>query len=370
VLCNGAAATPRTVSGTTAGGVAWTAQSTLVGVGSTGTLVGGGNPIYTVAPPANAGVVALVMNFGSSSSICTGTLLSNRRSILTAAHCVTDASLGLPISTTAYFYGGSDPDTRVDLSPESRALGIASYSVHRAYTGDVIDHNDIAVLRLDKVAPAFAPSFGLYTEDLGGAEFNVMGYGARSSVGGSVGAHLSTGRLRQGDNRFEFRMGDAAFGEGWATLAGEPLSQIEHSWLSDFDSGLAGNDAACLSVERVFALGADPKWCDLGRGFTEVGLAGGDSGGPGFIDGHIASISSYGFTFDGPGYGDVDTTLNSSFGEFSGYVPVYLHADFIAAAMAIPEPATWSQALAGGLVLGVWLRRRQRRQRHEGRASR
>jgi Trypsin/PEP-CTERM motif len=361
-VCGPASATARTASGTTSGGIGWTAQSMIVGTGSTATLVAGGDPIYTVAPPLNGGLIALTMNYGGNLFICTGTLLEDRRSILTAAHCVTDSALKLPDATTASFYGGTDPDTRVDLSPVSTRIAVESYSIPSQYTGDVIDQNDIAVLRLAEAAPAFAPSFGLYTGALDGADFTVMGYGSRSTVGGSIGSHLPTGRLRQGDNRYEFRMGDSVFGGGWVDLTGEPLAQIEHSWLADFDSGLAGNDGACLSLNIAFSLAADPRWCNLGRGFSEATLAGGDSGGPGFIDGRIASISSYGFTFDGPGYGDVDDTLNSSFGEFSGYVPVYLHTAFIAAAMAVPEPGTSSMGLAGLVALGAWLRRRNGRQ--------
>jgi Trypsin len=355
-----ASSTERTASGTNAAGINWTAKSTLVGVGSTATLVAGGDVAYTVGAPLNGGLVSLIMTFEGSSSICTGTLLGDRRSILTAAHCVTDNALNKPVSTSAYFYGGPDPDTIVHRSPVSTSIGVETYVVHPQYTGEVIDQNDIAVLRLAEAAPDFAVSFGLYTGDLSGQDFNVMGYGSRSTDGGSLGSNLPTGRLRQGDNRYDFRMGDAVFGGGWATEIGAPLARIEHSWLSDFDSGLAENDVACLSANLSFGLAADPRWCNLGRGFTEVGLAGGDSGGPGFVGGRIASVNSYGLTYGTPAYGDVDASLNSSFGEFSGYVPVYLHTDFIASAMAIPEPGTWLMAAAGLLGLGSLRRLRER----------
>ncbi len=350
--------TLRTASGVSASGAAWTAISTLVGTGSTATLVSGGSPSYTVASPFNGGLVSLNISFGGGSAVCTGTLLEDRRSILTAAHCVTDNSLNTPDSTAAFFYGGTDPDTIVGLSPVSTRIEVESYRIHSLYTGDVIDQNDIAVLRLAEAAPGFAPSFGLFTGDLSTRDFTVMGYGLRSVVGGSMGANLSGGRLRQGDNRYDFRMGDSVFGSGWATLVDQPFAQVEHTWLSDFDSGLAQNDLSCRSVQGEFGLTGSPTWCNLGRGFTEVGTAGGDSGGPGFIDGRIASITSFGLTFTDPNYGDVDAGLNSSFGEFSGYVPVYLHADFIASSM-VPEPATWAMSAAGLLVvLGSMSRRR------------
>jgi hypothetical protein len=244
--------------------------------------------------------------------------------------------------------------------------------VHPSYTGSVIDQNDVAVIRLAAAAPAFAPSFGLYTQDLTGKDFNVWGYGVRSDTGGNVGGNLGTGRLRQGDNRYDFRLGDAVFGTGWATELVEPFARIEHSWLSDFDNGLAANDASCKTVGLVFGFAANPKWCDLGRGAREVGVAGGDSGGPGFIDGLVASVNSYGLTYGTLAYGDIgpnpcdddpSTTaipscLNSSFGEFTGYVPVYLHAGFINAAL-VPEPGTYLIMALGLVGVGAMARRRR-----------
>lgn len=354
-----AAPGPRTVSGTTAGGIGWTATSTVVATGSTATLVGGGDRAYTVGPPYNAGVVELSVGYGGGRYTCTGALLPDRRSILTAAHCVTDDKMRRPTSTVAHFYGGTDPDTRVALSPLSTAVAVERFRVHADYTGMVIDQNDIAVLRLAEAAPDFAPSFELYTDDLAGKDFTVMGYGLRSAEGGRIGSHLDTGRLRQGQNRYDFRMGDDVFGGAWATLTGREASQIEHTWMADFDSGLAENDLACRSVQGEFDLGPDARWCDLGRGMMEATIAPGDSGGPSFIDGRIASVSSFGLSFDTSVYGDVDDMLNSSFGEFGGYVPVYLHEDFIKAAL-VPEPGTWALGTAGLFaVLGVVSRRRR-----------
>jgi len=358
-----AADAARTISGTSRG-LSWTAASTIVGQTSTATLAGGGNPIYFANPSYN-GVVSLIMNEGAAGTfICSGTLLSDRRSILTAGHCVSHgAGTANPISTTAYFSSGATPDSVTYLDPASTAVSVSQYFVNPGYTGEVIDQNDIAVLRLSKAAPAWAMSYGIYTGgDLTGTNFNIAGYGARSDIGGAVGADLGPGRLRQGDNRYDFRLGDPDFG-GFFTpgFFGEGVgTDIDYSFLSDFDNGLPMNDASCRLATAGFGLAASAKYCNLGRGALEVSDAGGDSGGPEFVNGLIASVTSYGLTF-GTAFGDVDGKLDSSWGEFNGFVPTYLHADFIKSSMLpAPEPVTWAEFIVGFALVGGMARTRRR----------
>ena len=123
--------------------------------------------------------------------------------------------------------------------------------------------------------------------------------------------------------------------------------------MSDFDNGLAANDQAGL-IAQAFGSNA---FNDLGVGAREVGVAGGDSGGPNFIDGMIAAVNSYGLTF-GTDFGDLGGGLNNGFGEFSGYVPTYIHADWIAAQM-VPEPGTYGLMALGLLAVGGIARRRR-----------
>jgi len=97
-----------------------------------------------------------------------------------------------------------------------------------------------------------------------------------------------------------------------------------------------------------------------GRGALEASVAGGDSGGPQFDqDFNLLSVTSFGITF-GSNFGDVVAGLNSSFGEFGGFAPVYVNRSFIEANM-VPVPGPLP--LAGlPVVLGFSRRLRRRLQ--------
>jgi len=354
----------RTVAGVL-NGMQWTAQSMLTGFAGTGTATLAGDAAYLPGFPANGGVVGLLMNFGAGGSfICSGTLLPDRQSILTAGHCVSDGfGTANPLSTTVFFQppAGLTPTASIYNNPAATSRTVTNYFVNAGYTGQVVDQNDIAVLRMSSLAPDWAVSHGIYTGgDLTGQNFTVAGYGR---LGTGAGTNTATGRLRTGDNRYDFRFGDADWGVGYWDGAFDnpalPAAQVAFSYVSDFDNGLAANDASCrLAADPDFTIPAgSAKYCNTGVGVREVGVAGGDSGGPNFINGLISGVNSYGLSF-GVAYGDINSTLNSSFGEFSGYVPTFIHADFINASL-VPEASTYLMMGLGLIGIGALTRRRR-----------
>jgi hypothetical protein len=365
-LVAGPALAQRVASGS-AGGLTWEAQSRIVGVTPTAGATGG-DPLYFPSFPQYSGVVGIRMDYtGVGSFVCSGTLLNDRRTILTAAHCVSDGfGTAGPNQTTVFFQpeAGLDPNASIYASTGVAVEYVVSgITVHPGYTGEVIDQNDIALLDLGALAPLWAKSYGIYNADPDKQVFNVAGYGRRSTIGGNFGSDAGTGRLRQGDNRYDFRLGDDLFNDFWTErdANGENFfgfADIEYSYLSDFDNGLAANDKSCRIAAAIAATDA-ATFCDLGLGAREVGVAGGDSGGPNFIGDLISGVNSYGLSF-GTAFGDIRAGLNNSFGEFSGYVPTWIHYDWIRANSAIPLPSSLALGLLA--VAGAALVTRRRRQ--------
>jgi len=286
------------------------------------------NDMRYATPPGGIvdSVAGLILNTTQGSFLCSGTLLAGGMDILTAAHCVTDAN-GL-----FDLLGGTA--TLFPNSGGSQVIAFAGAEKYSAYNGNLFAGNDLAVIHLESAADPAIPRASLYTgTDEIDKTYNVIGYGRTGSFG--QGFTGSSGIRHQGFNQFDGTMASIGFG-------------IPNLLLADFDDGTAAHDGFGLFFGKP----------GLGLGLNEVETAPGDSGGPAFINGQVAGITSVGIRFSaGPISSDIDGTINGSFGEFDGFTRVSSYAGWINGPhefTLVPEPGTWLVSLAS---LGFLVRR-------------
>jgi len=287
--------------------------------------------------------------------ICSGALLNDGLSILTAGHCLTDNQPGgwRALDVTPVFFPSTTANGVRAILPAT-----STFFVNPGYTGQVIDANDVAVVRMAAPAPAGVTGYDIFRGNAIGSDFRIVGSGTAGT--GNTGYTLNPGysqsNRRTGLNRYDFSFADAEFAGGWNGVFGTANPDV---YVADFDNGLAANDASCNMVGYFFGL-SGPKFCNLGLGLDEVSTGGGDSGGPQFVNGLISGVTSFGLTW-GTYFGDLDNSLNGTFGEFAGYTRTDINASWIDSVVT-PEPVSL-MLLATGLALmggmGALRRRRQ-----------
>ena len=259
-----------------------------------------------------------VVYLSSTQGIFTGTLLSDGRHILTAAHTV---------DQNGDHVGDVPVTVRFDLPGGTISMTVAANAITSApaWTGTINGSvpaagNDVAILTLPSLAPSGAGGATRYdinraTNEVG-QDFTLVGYG-QSGTGNSGAIAGSSGTKRQGRNTFD--SDSLTLPAGYSVTEGLGL-------VSDFDNGTAGQDAFAQSYGRP----------NRGLGSEEASAAPGDSGGPAFLSSNgqflIAGVSS--FHLNG-GAADIDTARtgtprdNVSFGDYSGYTRISKFASYI-----------------------------------------
>jgi V8-like Glu-specific endopeptidase len=310
-------------------------------------------------------------------SLCTASMIRSNTA-LTAAHCIYDYDEA----------GNYDPVKEVFLimpsfgdllasTPATTVFSAIDWAYNPGYDkidldgsitgtigthyGDIVSGYDTGLLKLG----VDVVGHQIYDLFLGNPlqQYTEVGTGTIGIGFGTYSGVPQDYLKRVGSNIFEF-YGDEVF------------SDVSHGVvLSDFDDGTATHDV----FGRVF-------------GATQLGVTDeasssvGDSGGPEFIDGKIAAVTSFGITGgvfqgycggtdaidpyrysdDGSAITNAPTTdlslcTNSSYGELNGNTLVSYNMAFIRSYLgAVPEPATWAQMIAGFGLLGGVMRRKHR----------
>ena len=284
-----------------------------------------------------SGVVMVITNHGS----CTGALLSDGVSILTAGHCAAPA-FGQPLYT--------GPDIKF-MGPLNNGPGtggyidaaVAAVLVNPGWDGDLTHGGDLAIMQLAAPAPGFASRYSLYT-GLPTFPTNALliagfGYGGTGTTGADSINFPIDGSLRAGNNIYA--------GDG--TIRG----YSPNVFLGQF------YDATHPSSN---ALGLVSPYSSS----MEVDIAPGDSGGPTFYNGQIVGVHDFVDCMPDPTNHTLckvppsnTTSVGSFFGQLFGDTSVPGNAAWIASQeLSVPEPATACLLIAGLTFLARRVRKK------------
>ncbi|MGL6284243.1 MAG: trypsin-like serine protease, partial [Microcoleaceae cyanobacterium] len=245
------------------------------------------------------------------SNDCTGTLLSSGKHILTAGHCLINEK-------------PSDVNVIFRTETGNKVIASKQLFIHPSYN-DTTAGNDIAIIELVEEAPLSASRYDIYRDqDEIGKTFLKVGYGLPGKT--KEQPSLDDGKKRAGLNTFE------AFNDQFDEKFDTPAVPNGTQLVFDYDNGLVANDAFGKFFNKP----------NLGLGLDEVNTSRGDSGGPAFINGKIAGITSDGIGQDAGVTTDVDNVdiPNSSFGEFSFDNRVSIYANWIDSIVNNTQPVS------------------------------
>lgn len=247
----------------------------------------------------------------------TGVLLYDGRAIFSAAHVLTTSPGVAAPSATVYF----------ETVEGTASVTATNISVIPAYDS-INDNNDLALIWLSSPATVKANRYDIYRDSNEiGQTLTLAGYGVPGSGNSGVNTQYAGVPLRiKGQN-----LADADAGAlktklggimGWNPVSGTQL-------VADFDNGNAAQDALGQLIGKV----------DPGLGANEGMISPGDSGGPAFIDGHVAGIAGYTASLTiGATHPDLDTASNSSFGELGFWQRVSAYQQWIDQSMRAHYP--------------------------------
>ena len=305
------------------------------------TSPGGANSsFYNVSGNAAYNGVGLVSN----GSVGCSAFAIDPNTVLTAAHCIGSAPAS-SVSFSLPFFGSTFNPSSVLVNPLFN-------------NGNFFGGYDIAVLRFGtNVLPSNMNYYPIYTDyangqDEGSFEFLTVGYGF---CGTGTSAATSCSGLHQAVNRY-----DALYGNEILLADFQDFSNPDVCARSAICAGL---DLQATYTDKSLFLGADASK----QGVHSFG----DSGGPSLINVnnklYSVGIHSFAACVSGPQTNpsvappcvapDIDTVINSTFGEFTGDTRLLAYTNFIATGTNTPEPATWSLLSVAALAAGLGRKR-------------
>lgn len=241
---------------------------------------------YVMVPTSNdslenlrRSVVHLRFPPGSPHAYCTGTLLAGTSSILTGAHCVTDAQGDPAVASVEVEFLAED-----DQGQPFPSMTATDIDVHKQWTGNFhTSPADLALIHLPAPPPAGAGLF-VGPDVTGMYDLPVEVLGTGDAGMGGVDPALQPGRLRIGWNHYDDPAG----------LVNNPAGYH----YMDFDLSEDGNvigEAGCIPYQGGCAaavVDVDLDGENIVRG--ESLPAPGDSGGPSVLDRYfVVGIHSF-----------------------------------------------------------------------------
>lgn len=232
----------------------------------------------------------------------TGVLLYDGQAVLTAAHL--------------FQAGITNATVHFETAAGTQSVQSSGILIHPDYD-DMNENNDLALVWLSRPAPVAAERHELYRQsDEVGQIATLVGYGRPGTGAGGTIDYTDAPIRQKANNRIDADVGllkqYMGSGMAWDPLAGTQL-------IADFDNGKPANDAIGVLLGRP----------DLGVA-GEGTITPGDSGGPAFIGGRVAGIASYTSSLStNRSQPDIDSTLNSSYGEISAWQRVSAYQQWI-----------------------------------------